>query len=90
MFSLLPHRNGANGQAAQSKMFSEQDILDICGSLPPLKDTDHEGSDNLPGLILSHSGEGFVTSDHITRSFQSLVANGTMLSVSPKLLLILI
>lgn len=54
-------------------MFSNQDIRDIFQSLPPRKFSDTK---NLPHVLLSLSGHGFVTARHISDEFDLRMTKG--------------
>ncbi|PVI06505.1 hypothetical protein DM02DRAFT_649629 [Periconia macrospinosa] len=52
-------------------MFSEQDIQEIFEEIPPM--TDEKKTRMLPELVLTYSGGGFVTAEHLLHSFDALV-----------------
>ncbi|KAF1958633.1 hypothetical protein CC80DRAFT_408587 [Byssothecium circinans] len=56
-------------------MFSEQDLRNMFEQLPPQTPEKVEVPQILPPLILSSRGEGFVTGQSVSRSFENLVQN---------------
>jgi hypothetical protein len=55
-------------------MFSVQDVQDILRTLPP------QGKKDLPQLVLSASGDGFVTGASLSRHFERLMMDGVFLA----------
>lgn len=64
-------------------MFSQDDIIEIHGFLPPAKQSPSGLNHDLPLLIKTVSGQGFVTGSSLRREFEHMVTRGsTRISVA--------